>query len=170
MISQKQGVIRPNQLQETSRAMSKPPKRIRINHDDYYASLIGKTKDGRQFFITQPFVPWGHDFVACYLFDKDGAFIDAKIHDLGKRNADMLPGNALIDDGNVATVQKQMLAELGDTKFCNIQVCPFAHAWNGITFGLITQAPQDDDDEWNVIAEPGDYMAFYSPWDGDYDT
>ena len=150
--------------------MSKPPKRIRINHDDYYASLVGKTKDGRQFFITQPFVPGGHDFVARYLFDKDGAFLDAKIHDLGSRDSDVLPGNALMDNHRVATLQKEMLEELGDTKFGNIKVSPFVHEWNGVNFGLVTQAPEEEDDEWNVIAEPGDYMAFYPPWDGDYDT
>jgi hypothetical protein len=150
--------------------MSKAPKRIRINHDDYYASLVGKTKDGRQFFITQPFVPGGNDFVARYLFDKDGAFLDAKIHDLGSRDSDVLPGNALMDDDRVETLQKEMLDELGEMKFGNIKVSPFEHDWNGVTFGLVAQAPEEDDDEWNVIAEPGDYMAFYPPWDGDYDT
>jgi hypothetical protein len=40
----------------------------------------------------------------------------------------------------------------------------------GVNFGLVTQAPEDEDEEWNVIAEPGNYMAFYPPWDGDYDT
>ena len=150
--------------------MSKPPKQIRINHDDYYASLVGKTKDGRQFFITQPFVPGGRDFVARYLFDKGGNFLDAKIHDLGTRESDVLPGNALTDDDRVSMLQKELLEEIGDTKFCDIKVSPFEHEWNGVTFGLITQAPEEDDEEWNVIAEPGNYMAFYPPWDGDFDT
>jgi hypothetical protein len=150
--------------------MSKPPKSIRINHDDYHASLVGKTKDARQFFITQPFVPGGNDFVARYLFDKDGVFLDAKIHDLGARDSDVLPGNALLGDDNVESIQKQMLDELGDVKLCNIKVCPFSHDSHGVSFGLIAQAPEDDEEEWNVIAEPGDYMAFYPPWDGDYDT
>lgn len=150
--------------------MSRPPKRIRINHDDYHASLVGKTTDGRQFFITQPFVPGGHDFVARYLFDKDGAFVEAKIIDLGGRDSDVLPGNPLLGDAKVATLQKEMLHELGDTKLCNIKICPFTHEWNGVKFGLIPQAPEEDDEDWNVIAEPGNYMAFYPPWDGDYDT
>jgi hypothetical protein len=165
-----ESVIRLNRLQTTERDMSKPPRRIRINHDDYYASLVGKTKDGRQFFITQPFVPGGNDFVARYLFDKDGAFLNATIHDLGSRDSGVPPGNALMDDERVATLQKEMLEDLGVTKFCNIKVSPFVHEWNGVSFGLVTQAPEDEDEEWNVIAEPGDYMAFYPPWDGDYDT
>jgi hypothetical protein len=75
-----------------------------------------------------------------------------------------------MDDERVATLQKEMLEDLGVTKFCNIKVSPFVHEWNGVSFGLVTQAPEDEDEEWNVIAEPGDYMAFYPPWDGDYDT
>jgi hypothetical protein len=39
-----------------------------------------------------------------------------------------------------------------------------------VTFGLVAQAPEEDDDEWNVIEEPGNYMAFYPHGDGDYDT
>jgi hypothetical protein len=31
--------------------------------------------------------------------------------------------------------------------------------------------PEDEDDEWAVEMQPGNYMAFYEPWDsGDYDT
>lgn len=150
--------------------MSKPPKRICINHDDYYASLVGKTIDARQFFITQPFVPGGKDFVARYVFDEDGTFVNAKIYDLGGRASDVLPGNALLGNANVEAIQRQMLDELGDVKFCNIKVCPFAYESHGVTFGLIEQAPEEDHEDWSVIAEPGNYMAFYPPWDGDYDT
>ena len=35
----------------------KPPKLFPINHDDYHAKHIGTTADGRQFFLTTPFVP-----------------------------------------------------------------------------------------------------------------
>lgn len=150
--------------------MSKPPKHIRINHDDYYARFVGKTKDGSQFFITQPFVPYGHDFVARYLFDKNGAFLEAKIHDLGKRVSKALPGNALTGDEKAAQLQAQLLDELGVTKFGNIKVCPFEYKWNDVTFGLVNQEPEEEEDDWTVIAEPGNYMAFYPPWDGDYDT
>ena len=150
--------------------MSKPPKRIRINHDDYHASLVGKTQDSRQFFITQPFVPDGKDFVARYLFDKTGVFLDATIHDLGERKSGEPPGNALVENGVVEAMQQQFLSELGDVELCDIKVCPVSYEAHETTFGLIAQAPEEDDDEWNVIAEPGDYMAFYPPWDGDYDT
>jgi len=35
----------------------------------------------------------------------------------------------------------------------------------------IDNEPEDEDDELSISLEPGDYMAFYEPWDsGDYDT
>ncbi|WP_435822543.1 hypothetical protein [Microbispora bryophytorum] len=41
----------------------------------------------------------------------------------------------------------------------------------GTAFGLIPREPEEDDDTWWVILEPGDYMAFTEPWDsGRYDT
>ena len=64
----------------------------------------------------------------------------------------------------------QRLAELGDASFESIEVKPFAIERNGVTFGLIIQEPEEEDEPWSVIAEPGNYMAFFPPWKGDYDT
>ena len=36
---------------------SEKPEKIAINHDDYHAEHIGRTKLGHQFFLTAPFVP-----------------------------------------------------------------------------------------------------------------
>lgn len=150
--------------------MSKPPKYIRINHDEFYASLVGHTRDKKQFFITQPFVPCGHDFVARYLFDKAGQCIDVKLHDLGPRKTGEPPGNALFENSNAEAVQQKFLKELGDIEFGDIKVIPFSYESHGTTFGLIAQPPEEEDEDWTVIAEPGNYMAFYPPWDGEYDT
>jgi len=65
----------------------KPPKLIAIDHDDYHAEFVGKTADGKQFFLTTPFVPAsptnpGNEFVALYLFDKRGNLIEALIDEL----------------------------------------------------------------------------------------
>jgi hypothetical protein len=67
--------------------MSKP-KIIAIEHDDHHASHIGSLPDGRQFFLTTPFVPAmdseaGREFVALFLFDKRGSFLEARIDDMG---------------------------------------------------------------------------------------
>ena len=67
---------------------NKPPKLIAIDHDDYAAEFVGKTADGRQFFLTTPFEPAiggkaGEEFVALYLFDTKGALVEAKIESFG---------------------------------------------------------------------------------------
>lgn len=150
--------------------MSNSPAKICTNLDDYSARLIGTTSDGKQFFITQPFVPHGNDFVARYVFDQEGKFLNAVIHDLGVRKSGEPPGNALFENETVEMLEQELLNDLGDYKFGDIEVCPFSYKYNDIVFGLIAEKGDESDDEWTVIAEPGNYMAFYSPWDGDYDT
>ena len=136
-------------------------------HDDYHASLIGRLEDGRQFFMTEPFVPaigssLGREFIAVYIFDADGNFSEAIIDDLGTRDKlDMEKANQL---------REKRFKELGKVKLCDIQVAPFSIQRFNVEFGLIPRPPEDDEDNWWVILMPGDYMAFTEPWDGDYDT
>ncbi|GIJ80584.1 hypothetical protein SAMN05443287_115102 [Micromonospora phaseoli] len=145
-----------------------PPSRIAIDHDDYHAEHVGRTADGRQFFLTTPFEPAygndeGQEFVACYLFDTEGRFLEARIDTFGSR--------ALMDREARRTAYEARLAELGEVTFTRIEVEPFSVDRFGTTFGLIPRAPEDDDDTWWVTLEPGDYMAFSPPWDsGEYDT
>ncbi len=68
------------------------PKSVYLNHDDHSARYVGRTEDGRQFFLTTPFVPAGtpgcepgREFLALYLFDKSGVLLSAIIDDLGPR-------------------------------------------------------------------------------------
>jgi hypothetical protein len=50
-------------------------------------------------------------------------------------------------------------------------VAPFAVERFGTTFGLVLRVPDEDGDRWAVEAQPGNYMAFFEPWDsGVYDT
>lgn len=67
-----------------------PPNLIAINHDDYHARHVGRTADGRQFFLTAPFEPAtggseGNEFVALYLFDAAGKLLEARIDEFGPR-------------------------------------------------------------------------------------
>ena len=147
--------------------MSKP-ELIAIEHDDYHAKHIGCLPDGRQFFLTSPFVPaiggsTGREFVALFLFDKHGGFLEANIDDLGTR--------AGLDQLRASGVYEQRLAELGEAEFCRIEVQPFEVERFGTTFGLVPRPPEDGDDVWAVELQPGNYMAFFEPWDsGEYDT
>lgn len=146
----------------------KLPKLIAIDHDDYHAEFVGKTADGKQFFLTEPFdsetpTKPGNEFVALYLFDKEGNLLEALIDEFGPR--DKMDRNA-----RDALCQKR-LADLGEIEFGRIEIAPFSIEKFGITFGLIPLEPEDEDDELSITLEPGNYMAFYEPWDsGDYLT
>jgi hypothetical protein len=147
-----------------------PPDIIAINHDDYHAQHIGRTADGRQFLLTTPFEPAldghedsGSEFVALYLFDAEGKLLEARIDDFGPR--------AKLDDRKRRQVYEEWLKGLGDVTFDRIEIAPFAVNRFGITFGLVLREPEEEDDPWAVEMQPGNYMAFFEPWDsGDYDT
>jgi hypothetical protein len=146
-----------------------PPRRLAIDHDDYHAEHVGRTADGRQFFLTTPLTPAvpgesdGQEFVALYLFDADGRFLEARIDAFGPR--------ARMDLAACRATYDARLEELGEVTFTRIEVEPFAIERFGTTFGLIPSEPDEDADAWWVILEPGDYMAFTEPWDsGVYDT
>jgi hypothetical protein len=145
-----------------------PPKLIALNHDDYIAEYVGHTKDGRQFFLTTPFVPAigkepGREFIALYVFDKSGAFQSATIDDLGPRGK--------TDEAARIARRDELLASLGEVKYQRIKIAPFKVERFGVTFGFIPQVPEQPGEDWSVIAEPGNYMCFWPPWSsGDYDT
>jgi len=147
--------------------MSKPDI-IAIDHDDYHASHVGTLADGRQFFLTSPFVPAiggnaGREFVALYLFNSRGKFLEARIDDLGTRTQ--------LDTEHARAVFEKRLAELGVVQLGGIEVEPFQITRMETLFGLVRRPPGDDGEDWWVELQPGNYMAFHEPWDsGEYDT
>jgi len=148
--------------------IAEPPKLIAINHDDYHAEHIGRTADGRQFFLTALFEPAvggaeGCEYVALFLFDPEGRLVDHKIESFGPR--------ALMDNDKRSKTRDQWLEELGAVSFERIEIAPFSVEKFGTRFGLIPREPEDEEDEWAVELQPGNCMAFFEPWDsGDYDT
>jgi len=157
-------------LDEVSRSTPQPgpPALIAIEHDDYHAKFVGKTDDGRQFFLTCPFVPAirgrkGEEFVALYLFDKDGTLLEARIDTFGPRETIDLPARQALCNKH--------LADLAPLTYQRIEIAPFALDEFGTKFGLVLRIPEDEDDVWAVEVQPGNYMAFFEPWDsGEYDT
>jgi len=158
--------------------MSAAPEKISILHDEYHARHIGRTSDGRQFFLTSAFEPamgesTGREFVALFLFDNDGTLIEDRIDELGTRQELGLdgwpPGNkasgSIIDDAI-----KRRLAKLGAVTFGDIEIRPFGIDRFGATFGFLPIEPEEDGHEWCVEFHPGNFMAFYPPSDGEYDT
>ncbi len=146
------------------------PRLVALDRDDYAAEYVGRTSDGRQFFLTTPFVPadrvgsaTGREFLALYVFDSKGALLSATIDDLGPR--------ASLDESARLRRRDELLASLGEITYGRIEVAPFNVERFGVQFGFITQPPEDPDEDWSVIVEPGNYMCFWPPWTtGDYDT
>lgn len=143
------------------------PKRFVLAHDAYNAKYVGRTADGRQFFFTNPFSPKPsgevREFLALYLFDLEGVLLDARIDDMGLREN--------IDQPAYTARVKAVLASLGDVTYRKIRVAPFQVERFDETFGFIPQAPEEPDEDWSVIVQPGDYMCFWPPWtSGEYDT
>jgi hypothetical protein len=145
-----------------------PPVLIAIDHDDYHANRVGRTKDGLQVFVTTPFVPAlgdeiGREFLAVYIFDPKGKLVEARIDDLGPRSQ--------LDRDLARHLLEQRMSELGPLDYGRIVVQPFAIERFGTTVGLVPREPEVDDDGWWVELQPGNYMAFHEPWDsGEYDT
>ena len=147
--------------------MNGVPETFPINHDDYHAKHIGRTADGRQFFLTTPFDPAygekpGCEFIALFTFDAGGAFLDAQIDNLGPR--------ASLDKNAASKLYDERLASLGDVTFGDICIAPFSTRQHDLEFGLISRECEDEDDVPAIELQPGNYMAFFDPWDGDYDT
>lgn len=143
------------------------PELIAIEHDDYAAKYVGRTEDGRQFILTTPFEPAiegpGSEFLALYLFDDAGKLLDAKIENLGPRTT--------MDEDRRVQLRDQWLSELGEVSYERVEVVPFSVKKFGTEFGLIVREPEDEEDILAVEMQPGNYMAFFEPWDsGEYDT
>lgn len=147
-----------------------PPRFVRINHDDYHAKYVGKTANGDQFFLSFPFVPRsetqaGGNYIALYLFDAFGLLKEAHIYDEREQG--------LATQTAVETFVANLLSILGKYKFGDIKVAPFCVEQFSQRFGLIFdpgELTEDDEPYTCVTVEPGNYMAFNPPWDGDYDT
>jgi hypothetical protein len=146
------------------------PSSIAIDPDDGSARNVGRTADGRQFFLTTPFEPAGVDapvsgceYVALYLFDREGKLLEARIDSLGPR--------AKLDRKKRERLLLRRLDEIGPVTLQRIEVAPFSVDRFGTTFGLVLRDREEEVAARVVEAQPGNYMAFSEPWDsGQYDT
>jgi hypothetical protein len=140
-----------------------PPRLVAVDHDDYHAEYVGRTKDGRQFFLTTPFVPGEREFIALYVFDKAGQLRSATIDDLGPRET--------TDEAARLARRDVLLASLGPVDYGRIRVAPYRIEMFGVEFGFIPQPPEKPGEDWSVIVMPGDVMCFSPPWSrGWYET
>ena len=164
-----------------------PPDRIIIPYDDYHGKYVGKTSAGEQFFITTPFTSDASDekskeFVALYIFEENGVLKRFVIDELGSRLdlvgedlAHLLSGNLLQDNEAAQVIIERHIRILGKITNEDITVQLFSFKKDGIEFGLIPDVADEEDeleedDVPYIILQPGNYMAFMEPWDGEYDT
>lgn len=144
------------------------PERFRIVPDDYHVPYAGTAGDGRRFFLSEELFGYTSDagYVGLFLWNADGTFDEIKV-DAVRRPDGVPPGQAVpADSGEL--VEKR-LAELGDYRLEPVDVAPFTTEHDGETFGW--QVGQYDDGTYFVNVEPGNFIAYYEPWDGvDYDT
>ena len=148
------------------------PDRITIVPDDYHVPYAGTAEDGRLFFLSEELFDLGQagpesarQFVAVFLWKADGEFDEVRV-DVVDRVEGIPPMQAVPAgaDGLVAS----RLAELGDYQLEPIEVAPFSTEVDGVTFGFVAQ---EIDGMWSVNVQPGDFIAYYEPWDGlEYDT
>ena len=139
------------------------PELIAIDHDDYHAQHIGSTENGSQFFLTTPFEPGKCEYIALFKFDASGNLIDSEIENLGERGS--------FSEEHATQKYNEKLESLGKINFKRIEVKPFSINYNNTEIGLIAREPEEEGDCWAVELLPGNYMAFFEPWDsGEYDT
>ena len=70
-----------------------------------------------------------------------------------------------MDKESAQVLLGQRMSELVGAKFCDIEVSHFSLQFDETEFGFIPQ-----DETGGIELQPGNYMAFFPPWDGYYDT
>ena len=139
-----------------------------MREEDYHTHFIGRTKEGAQFFGYQTYVfPDGipetdwkksrKEYVVLYLFDKKGNYL--------KTNHWYAGTSDQTSDEQTQSKLQEMVNELGEVEYQDIAVKPFQTEIDGIEFGLIP-----DEETQSIELQPSSTIAFFKPWDGEYDT
>jgi hypothetical protein len=146
-------------------AMHRAPARFTIVPDDYHVPYAGTAEDGRKFFLSDELFDQSSAYVGLFLWKTDGTFDEVKV-DKVARPAGLPPGQA--GPANAEDLVASRLAELGKYVLEPIEVEPFTEKVDGVTFGWVVN---QFDGEYSINIEPGDFIAYYEPWDGlEYDT
>ena len=152
----------------------KIPNKIKINREeDYYTHYIGKTSDGKQFVCmigaTLP-TPIPEDwenhkrwYAILHLFDDEGNYLTTQTVFTG-----------LTSDGEDDIIERareersNFVESLGEVSYQGVEVCLFSTKVEGSVFGLV-DASEPEEDYYCINLLPNG-LAFFPPWDGDYDT
>jgi len=146
------------------------PRRFRIIPDDYHVPYAGITGDGKQFFLSNEL--FGGDtagvtsFIGLFLWNADGSFESVEVDAV--RRPEGIPLMQAVAAGSEEAMNLA-LQRLGNYVLESIEVEPFAVDVEGVTFGFVPE--NIGDEEVSINVQPGDFIAYYEPWEGeDYDT
>jgi len=146
------------------------PEKIPVERmEDYHTHHIGKYENGNQFWGYETFVfterpiPEGEDwekyrreYAVLYLFDNEGSFKEAKYEYAGTTNSLKFNTNDKIEE---------MVSELGEIEYCDIEIKLFEIEIEGFKFGLV---PNEEAEM--IELQPSSTISFEEPWDGEYYT
>jgi len=148
------------------------PTRFRIVPDDYHVPYAGVAEDGRLFFLSDELFSRDEDgassYIGLFLWKPDGTFDELKVDRVGRPEG-LPPGQAgPAGSGDAKALLRARLDELGVYDRRPISVAPFTRVVAGVTFGWELQ---EFEGTLSLTIAPGDFIAYYEPWDGlDYDT
>lgn len=147
-------------------AVGRPPERFTIVPDDYHVPYAGTAEDGRKFFLSEELFDGDSAYVGMFLWNADGTFDEIRV-DAVDRPGGLPPGQA--GRSGQEDLVDARLAELGEYVLEPIEVEPFTEDVDGVTFGW--NLDQYEDGTYFINIVPGDFIAYYEPWDGlGYDT
>ena len=141
------------------------PERFTIVPDDYHVPYAGTAEDGRRFFLSDELFSHEKAYVGLFLWTADGAFEEVRVEAVDRPQG-LPPGQAGPADAQALVDAR--LAELGEFVLEPIQVEPFIEKVEGVGFGWEVVKY---DGMYSINIAPGDFIAYYEPWDGlEYDT
>lgn len=158
------GCVVPPSISEGG-VVGEAPDRITIVPDDYHVPYAGTAEDGRKFFLSEELFSSDTGYVGLFLWKSDGSFDEIRVTEVSAPEG-LPPGQA--DPAGAEDVVSARLSELGDFALEPIEVEPFTQDVDGVTFGWKVDQYEG---VYSVNIEPGNFIAYYEPWDGlEYDT
>ncbi|MEJ7611859.1 MAG: hypothetical protein WKF88_11840 [Ferruginibacter sp.] len=150
------------------------PKKIKIERiEKYHTHYIGKTENEKLF--------WGYatfNYTKTHneIMEENGDYSDfrneyAILHIFSVSGQHLITKHCLVgtanqvDDITIFRKLEELISELGDIKFEDIEVELFDTKIDNITFGLVPNY------EYGFVElQPNSTLAFGEPWDGSYST
>ena len=154
-----------------STLMTIPDKLPIMRMEDYHTHYLGKAADGQLFWgyqtfaFTKPYseIQQGEDwkkyrkeYALLHLFDKDGNYLSTKYWS-GLTTE--------INDQQLKDKLQEMVSELGDIYFQDIEIKIFQTHLDNVIFGLVV-----DKESEMINLQPSSTISFQEPWDGEYYT